>query len=120
MPYVGFQQPCTIHVPTNGYYPKVKYYLPGTVFFVKIGVRRQPLSVCVHASTWGSYSSGIFANCQSSTAYTNHAVTLVGYTPSYWIVKNSWGTTWAAPNAGYIYLKMGNTCGILNYALIGY
>jgi len=24
----------------------------------------------------------------------DHAVMLVGYTPTYWIVKNSWGNDW--------------------------
>ena len=38
------------------------------------------------------YSGGIF-NGPCSTD-TDHAVTLVGYTSSYWIVRNSWGTDW--------------------------
>ena len=30
----------------------------------------------------------------------NHAVLLVGYTPSYWIIKNQWGLKWG--EQGYI------------------
>ena len=32
--------------------------------------------------------------------YHNHAVATVGYTSSYWIVRNSWGTRWG--EKGYI------------------
>ena len=30
----------------------------------------------------------------------NHAVTIVGYTPDTWIIKNQWGTSWG--DNGYI------------------
>jgi len=32
-------------------------------------------------------------------------VTVVGYTPDYWILQNSWGSDWG--NAGYMYLSKG-------------
>ena len=45
----------------------------------------------------------------------DHAVVVVGYTPDYWIVKNSWGTNWGQD--GYFYLERGkNACGINSYA----
>jgi len=44
----------------------------------------------------------------------DHGVLLVGYTSEYWIVKNSWDTTWG--ENGYIRLAMGNTCGLENTA----
>ena len=45
----------------------------------------------------------------------NHAVLIVGYTPGYWIVKNSWGAGWGS--GGYIYLVRGkNMCGIADEA----
>jgi C1A family cysteine protease len=32
----------------------------------------------------------------------NHGVTAVGYTKTYWIVKNSWGTGWG--QKGYVWM----------------
>lgn len=40
----------------------------------------------------------------------NHAVVLVGYTPEYWIIQNSWGAT--NGYFGYYRLAMGNTLGV--------
>lgn len=37
----------------------------------------------------------------------NHAVLLVGYTDTYWIIKNSWGTSWG--DNGYIYITRDRT-----------
>jgi len=53
----------------------------------------------------------------------DHGVTLVGYgsgknwlgkTEDYWLIKNSWGTTWG--EKGFIRLARGNTCGMCNAA----
>jgi hypothetical protein len=37
----------------------------------------------------------------------NHAVVLVGYTPDYWIVKNSWGSDWGL--SGYVHITRSRT-----------
>lgn len=65
------------------------------------------MSVRVDASNWHSYKSGIFKSCGENH---NHAVQLVGSTPDYWKIKNSWDTTWG--EQGYIRLAKGNTCGV--------
>jgi C1A family cysteine protease len=80
-----------------------------------------PISVACDASEWSSYSGGVMtsSSCSSSGRKLDHAIQVVGYnedasTP-YWIVRNSWDTTWGED--GYIYLKMGdNTCGIADAA----
>ena len=48
----------------------------------------------------------------------HHAALVVGYTPAYWIIKNSMGVNWG--DGGYAYLSRGkNTCGIDNtYATV--
>lgn len=74
-----------------------------------------PISICVDASNWSAYRSGVFSNC--GTTNLNHAVTLVGYqADGSWLVRNSWGATWGAQ--GHITLASGNTCGLQNHALI--
>ncbi|KAJ1407434.1 cysteine proteinase [Ochromonadaceae sp. CCMP2298] len=71
-----------------------------------------PLSVCVDASSWNSYTSGIMSSCGQRV---DHCVQAVGVDTSagYWKVRNSWGTSWG--ESGYIRLKYGaNTCDITN------
>ena len=74
-----------------------------------------PVSICIDASNWSAYRTGVFSNCGNTTL--NHAVTLIGYqADGTWIVRNSWGTTWG--EQGFIRLKEGGTCGLDQHALI--
>lgn len=69
-----------------------------------------PLSVCLDASQWSSYTSGIVSSCGNDV---DHCVQAVGLdtVAGYWKVRNSWGTSWGA--SGYIYLALGeNMCDI--------
>jgi len=68
-----------------------------------------PLSISVAASEWMEYESGVFAPSGANVTWAiDHAVQLVGYgfdtdvQAGYWIVRNSWGTTWGED--GYIRL----------------
>jgi len=65
------------------------------------------------------YSGGIYdsSSCPSSPSSLNHGVAIVGYDSSakYWIVRNSWGSTWG--EQGYIRMAMGkNLCGLTDAA----
>ncbi|KAL0974319.1 hypothetical protein UPYG_G00218770 [Umbra pygmaea] len=77
-------------------------------------VKWGPLAVTVDALSWQDYLGGIIQHhCSYHNA--NHAVIVIGYDTTgavpYWIVQNSWGTSWG--NEGYVYIKMGaNVCGI--------
>merc|ERR1711865_62733 len=80
-----------------------------------------PLSICVNAESWNSYNGGVSTgSCSGAYNKLDHCVQLVGYdttaaTP-YWIVKNSWGTSWGED--GHIWLEMGkNACGIADEAM---
>lgn len=79
-----------------------------------------PSSICVDASSWSGYQGGIYSSgCSHAYTALDHCVQLVGYNPGtttpYWIVRNSWGTSWGED--GYIYLKYGaNTCGVADEA----
>jgi cathepsin F len=79
-----------------------------------------PLSICLDASAWQDYVSGVMT--WTECAYVNlldHCVQLVGYNSAastpYWMVRNSWGTDWGIN--GYIWLQMGeDTCGLAHEA----
>merc|ERR1712083_864163 len=68
-----------------------------------------PVSVTVHVgSSFQHYSSGVFSDPQCQYGQLNHAILAVGYEKSgssYWMVKNSWGSSWGSQ--GYINMKIG-------------
>ncbi|XP_064968736.1 cysteine protease XCP1-like [Musa acuminata AAA Group] len=74
-------------------------------------VLKQPISVGIVGSSldFQLYAGGIYdGDCSSNPDDIDHAVLIVGYGSQrdvdYWIVKNSWGTTWGMQ--GYIYIRM--------------
>jgi len=77
-------------------------------------VSNGPLSVCVDASEWSSYTGGVFPASDCSTSI-DHCVDAIGYnlggsTP-YWIIRNSWGTDWGI--SGFMYLQYGqDSCAV--------
>ncbi|XP_073706412.1 pro-cathepsin H-like [Garra rufa] len=80
--------------------------------------RLNPVSFAYEVtSDFMHYRDGVYTStqCHNTTDKVNHAVLAVGYaeqngTP-YWIVKNSWGTSWGIN--GYFYIERGkNMCGL--------
>jgi len=89
-------------------------------------INTQPVSVAIDAShnSFQLYKSGVYYEPACSSSRLDHGVLAVGYgsdtsvTPAadYFIVKNSWGTSWG--QKGYIWMARGrnNNCGIATQA----
>jgi len=70
-----------------------------------------PLSICVDASQWNTYVSGVLTSCPPQVI--NHCVQVVGVDTDLmvWKVRNQWGSDWG--QQGFIYIKArGNVCGV--------
>jgi len=81
-----------------------------------------PLSICVDASQWYLYQGGVITSDQCGNSI-DHCVQLVGYdataNPQYWIVRNSWGTSWG--ENGYLRLQMfKDTCAMADAVTTAY
>ncbi|MQM02135.1 hypothetical protein Taro_034899, partial [Colocasia esculenta] len=97
-PYTAQQGVCKAdrnqEVTIDGYASPV----PNNERALSLLVSRQPVGAAVDAKRidFKSYKGGIYkAPCETNR---DHAVTIVGYGSEagedYWIIKNSWGTTW--------------------------
>jgi C1A family cysteine protease len=73
-----------------------------------------PISVCVDASNWSSYTGGLYPSSACGKQL-DHCVEAEGYDTGagqpYWIIRNSWGTSWG--ESGYMNLQYGvDACGV--------
>lgn len=70
-----------------------------------------PLSVCVAAEVWNTYTGGIMSTCPGGVDHCVQAVGVDTSSDGYWKVRNSWGTSWG--ESGFIRITYGdNTCQI--------
>jgi len=100
--------------PTNYYDVQA-----GSVAAMQSAVNVGPVSIAVRAdqSVFQSYAGGVITSgCGHDTL--DHAVLIVGYGTDptygdYWLVKNSWGTSWG--DAGYVKIAANSDdqCGVL-------
>ncbi|XP_058862393.1 procathepsin L-like [Acipenser ruthenus] len=83
-----------------------------------------PVAVGIDATRFSfhHYRGGLYYEPLCSSKKLNHAVLVVGYGTEnghdYWIVKNSWGTSWG--ENGYIRMARNrdNNCGIATYSIV--
>ena len=97
---------------------------PNDQLSLKAAVAKQPVSIAIEADTryFQSYSGGILTST-SCGQNLDHGVTIVGYGSengiNYWLVKNSWGTTWG--DKGYVKIARSestNDAGICGIAMM--
>ena len=126
-PYKGVDQTCNFTTTSIGAKATAFAILtPGNETVLQEAVANVgPISVCIDASgDFMSYSGGVLDDetCSSNFDYIDHCVLAVGYgTDSktgkdYWLVKNSWGTTWG--EEGYVRMSRNkkNQCSISTLA----
>jgi cathepsin L len=104
LPYQGMDgkcQPYKAAVKNTGY---VKVPSNDASAFETALATKGPLAITVAAEPWMSYGGGVFNGCTGAVgAELDHGVQAVGYTPEYWIVRNSWGPGWG--EKGYIFIS---------------
>lgn len=89
---------------------KVSAYRNLSVPDIKFLLESSPVAVLVDSrGAFMQYSSGVFGCTNTSESNLDHAVVLVGYTLTTFIVKNSWGTAWG--EQGYMQLNQTDDCG---------
>ncbi|GAB2234263.1 hypothetical protein Drorol1_Dr00003509 [Drosera rotundifolia] len=118
-PYTGSQGSCNGNGGQSAATLSNYQDVPSNEDALQQAVASQPVSVAIDASgsDFQQYSGGVFTG--SCGTDLDHAVTVVGYGTSddgtdYWLVKNSWGTSWG--ENGYIRMQRGvgngGLCGI--------
>jgi cathepsin L len=94
----------------------------GSESALQSAVAGTPTSVAIDASLYSFqlYTGGVYYDAKCSSTALNHGVLAVGYgtgtSGDFWIVKNSWGTSWG--DQGYVYMarNKSNNCGIATQA----
>lgn len=101
------------------------YFILGNEDYLKAAIATVgPIAVAIDASQndFHLYSEGIYYNADCSSGATDpeneldHAVLAIGYGTEdgqdYWLIKNSWGTSWG--EEGYIKMARNrdNNCGV--------
>jgi KDEL-tailed cysteine endopeptidase len=121
-PYVAKDGTCKT-CSTLAHFSSCSDVVPQDQISLKAAVAKQPVSVAIEADTryFQSYSSGVLTSSSCGTNL-DHGVLVVGYGSengiNYWLVKNSWGTSWG--DKGYVKIARSektNDAGICGIAM---
>lgn len=121
-PYTAKDGSCQTCTPV-AHFSSCSDVQPNDQVSLKAAVAAQPVSVAIEADTryFQSYKSGILTDASCGTKL-DHGVLTVGYGSEngqkYWIVKNSWGTSWG--ENGYVRIARSestNDAGICGIAM---
>jgi len=125
-PYEGEDDVCRYNPKYKGAWDVGFYDVPaGDEDALKAAVATQgPCSVAIDASheSFQFYSKGVYRDEECSPENLDHGVLVVGYGvdeetgEAYWLIKNSWGTTWG--HDGYVKMARNeeNMCGVASAA----
>eukprot|EP01095_Lingulamoeba_sp_RSL-Kostka_P013876 TRINITY_DN585_c0_g4_i1.p1 TRINITY_DN585_c0_g4~~TRINITY_DN585_c0_g4_i1.p1 ORF type:complete len:375 (-),score=133.33 TRINITY_DN585_c0_g4_i1:233-1357(-) len=131
-PYLSYQGKnfeCSTNKHVSTPFVKISNYtaLPSNNYTALLNATaHSPVAISVDASMWHDYEEGVFTGCNLTSVVIDHAVSLEGYGVDqntgmpYWLVRNSWSTTFG--ENGYIRIQRhtSNTpCGVDNDPLDG-
>lgn len=102
------------------------YILPGEENDLAAAIALSgPVAVAIDASirSFQFYSSGIYFEKECSSTHLNHAMVAIGYgslgkSQDFFIVKNTFGTSWGENGYGFMARNKKNNCGISSAASI--
>lgn len=121
-PYEAIDGVCRYNPNNIGAKVSDVVYVAGNEDALKVAVAKKgPISVAIDAGLLQHYDSGVFDE-PSCSQDVDHGVLVVGYGSAsvggdYWIVKNSWGTSWGED--GYVLMARNrdNQCAIASYGV---
>lgn len=124
--YTGHYENCTDRQCSHAVKLNRCYDIPTTENYtaekmMQIILMQQPVSTAINANNiWMHYNGGVIDDKSCNDNDINHAVAVVGYDTTkdgqdYWLIKNSWGTSWGINGYGMI-ARGKYMCAISSYA----